>query len=211
MAAGTPDMAVLQLAAESTGLSVDEAVQAANESLTAMRMALSANDVRDADLQTSAVAVHPIQGRSGPRGYIARFGLTAVVRAADAAGRCSQAAIDAGGDAARMDGLSYQHSNPAQLQAAARDAAFADAAAKAGQLAERAGRALGPVDEITELDRGGPVPMPVRTMAAADMEMAFAPGEQEVSVSLTIRWAWAARSFEPGDVGEPPARAVGTL
>jgi len=189
-AAGTPDIAVLRLAAESTGVSVAEAVRGASDSLAAMRAALQGHDIRAADLQTSEVSVHPNHGRSGPRGYIARFGLAAIVRDAEAAGACAQAAIDAGEDAARLDGLEYQHSNLAQLRTAARDAAFADAAARAEQLAGLADRALGPVDEITEHGATGPGPIPMRAVAA-EMDMAFAPGEQEISVMLTIRWSWS--------------------
>jgi uncharacterized protein YggE len=161
--------------------------------MAAMRSALLEHGVEAKDLRSSDASVHPDHDRSGgPRGYRARIGLTATLRQVDVSGEIAQAALAAGGKAARLDGLSFAHSDPAGLQRAAREAAFADARASAEQLAQLAGQELGVTEEITEGGGGVPGgPRPMLARAMAEDSLAFDAGEQEVAVSVTVRWAWA--------------------
>lgn len=189
----TPDRARVDLAAEVMAGSVDAAVRQASNALAAMRAALLEQGVVPADLRSSNVAVHPdYRHERGPRGFTARFGLSATVRDVESSGAVAQAALAAGGDAARLDGLSFDHADVTALRNAAREAAFADARAKAEQLARLAGQALGVIEEITEQPAGGGGPSPVRMLAHREAaSVAFDAGEQEVSATLTLRWAWA--------------------
>ena len=77
------------------------------------------------------------------------------------------AAIDAGGDGARIDGISFSHRDAAALEREARDAAFADARAKAEQYAGLAGQALGEVRHVVEGGGDGPVALRKGVMMAA--------------------------------------------
>jgi uncharacterized protein len=189
-----PDRARLDLAAEVTAASVDAAVRQAATAIAAMRAALTDRGVEPADLGTSHVAVHPdYRHDRGPRGYAARFALSATLRDVESIGAVAQAGLAAGGDAARLDGLSFHHADPSVLRRAAREAAFAEATAAAEQFAQLAGQQIGVIEEITEQPARdhGPV-VPLRFAAAqGDSGIAVDPGELEVSVVLTVRWAWA--------------------
>jgi uncharacterized protein YggE len=191
-AAGVPDTTQLHLAAEAQASSVQTAVERASSAVAAMRSALLDSGVQEADLRSSDVSVHPDYGRGGPRAYVARFGLAATLHEVDASGAVAHAAVTAGGDAARLDGLTFTHSDPKSLRALAREAAFAEARAKADQLASLAGQSLGVIEEIVEREgHGGEPIVPVRMAAAEAADMAFDAGEKQVSVSITVRWAWA--------------------
>jgi uncharacterized protein YggE len=71
--------------------------------------------------------------------------------------------------------------------AAARDAAWADAHARATHYAALAGRVLGPVLQVTEAPvPGGPVPRAASlAVKRADVE----PGTQTVRVTVSVRWS----------------------
>jgi uncharacterized protein YggE len=191
-ASAAPDRAVLRLAAETSAPSVQAAMERATAAIEVMRSALLEAGVEASALRSTEASVYRDHDR-GARGFIARFGLSATVNDVTSAGAAAQAALAAGADSARLEGLSYAHSDPAALNATAREIAFANARTKAEQLAGLAGRALGAVEEITERDGagGGPI-VPVPMIAAeAAAPMSFDAGEQEVSVSVTVRWAWA--------------------
>lgn len=192
-ASGVPDQVRLDLAAEATAASVDAAVRQGAAAAAAMRAALVERGVDPAQLRSSTVGVHPdYRHDRGPRGYTARFGLSALVREVDNSGAIAQAAISAGGDAARLDGLVFDHAHADALREAARDAAFADARRRAEQYAQLAGQALGVIEEITEAPAtaGGPI-VPIARFAAQEAAVSFDAGTQEVSVAVTVRWAWA--------------------
>ena len=91
-----------------------------------------------------------------------------------------------GGEGVRIDGVSLTPAHPRDALTQARDAAFADAEAKAQQLAALAGRRLGRVRWIDERPSGGG-PRPMMAMRAAVAEsMPVATGDAEVSVEITV-------------------------
>ncbi|HET8971336.1 MAG TPA: SIMPL domain-containing protein, partial [Candidatus Nanopelagicales bacterium] len=100
------------------------------------------------------------------------------------------AALSDGGPVARIDSLTFGISEPAQAQAQARAAAFADARRRAEQYADLAGRTLGAVVQVVE---GGAevIPVPRARVMAASASMPVEGGEQSVSASVRVHWAWA--------------------
>jgi uncharacterized protein YggE len=98
------------------------------------------------------------------------------------------AAIDAGGDGARVDGISFSHHDAGALEREARDAAYADARAKAEQYAGLAGQALGEVRRIVEAGPGA-APSPHQAMALAASAVPVDGGEGTVSAVLMVTWA----------------------
>ncbi len=191
-AGAPPDMVRIDLAAESSAIAVQAALADATAGLAKMREALTAAGVQTADLRTTETSVHVDFGSGGrPQGYVARLGLSATVRDVGTAGAVVQDALTRGGETARLSGLAFSHSDPSGLLATAREAAFADARAKAEQYAALGGRALGEVTAVEETG-GGAVPI-VRTMAMAApvADLAVEGGTQEVSVSVVVRWSWA--------------------
>ena len=194
-AVAPPDVVRIDLAAEAVADTVSDALSQATTGLARIRSVLVEAGVPTDDLRTTDTSVHIDYGPrgEGPQRFVARLGLTAHVRDVGEAGSILQNALEEAGDTARLSGLTLSHSDPSSLLAAAREAAFADALAKAKQFATLAGRELGAVVAIDDTTPGGPVPLP-RPMAAMRLEAAefdVEGGQQEVSARVVVRWSWA--------------------
>jgi uncharacterized protein YggE len=193
-AIGTPDVLHVTVGVEASAASVAEALESANAAGRRVLEALHGAGVEEADVQTVDVHVWPRYDRDGQQitGYTAGQSVAATLRDLGTAGDTISAAVDAGGDAARLQGISYELEDDAALLAEARDAAFADARRKAEQYAELAGRELGDLITVEErVTPSGPVPV---AMDAAILESSAVPleaGSSEVTVSATVRWSLA--------------------
>ena len=158
-----------------------------------VREALAAAGVAAADSATASVSVHAEEdysGQRGPRllGYRAEHGLEVVLRDLAAAGQVLGDAVAAGGEAVRLNGVSFAIEDDADLRARVREAAWTDAVRAGEQLARLAGGALGPVrsiDETLARGGGGPQPMAVR---AAFAEVGLQPGGVDVRAALAVVW-----------------------
>jgi hypothetical protein len=192
-ASAAPDVVRTQIGAETSGASVDEALRAANDAARRVVEALRGEGVAERDIQTAGVQLYPQYGPEGQQvtGYTARQDLTVVLRDLDAAGATIAVAVAAGGDAARLSGVSFTLADDTALRAQAREEAFADARVKAEQYAELAGRELGEVVSVRE-DAGGSSPYASgggsAESASADA-VPLAPGSAEVSVTAQVRWS----------------------
>ena len=191
-AGAPPDVVRIDLAAESSAVAVHAALATATAGLASMREALTSAGVQGTDVRTTDTSVHVDHGPGGrPQGYLARLGLSATVRDVAAAGTVVQDVLARGGETARLSGLSFSHSDPSGLLATAREAAFADARAKAETYASLSGRILGEVSAVEETG-GGAVPLPRgMAIAASAADFAVEGGLQEVTVSVVVRWSWA--------------------
>ncbi len=193
---GRPDTLVAQFGAEATAGSVDEALARADRALGRITDALRKGGVDDADLQTAGLDVYPQYSDDGRQvtGYQAQQQLTVTFRDVDAAGRLIGRAVSAGGDAARLSGLSFRIDDDSALLADARRKAFGDAKAKAELYGDAAGRGLGRVVSVTETVTGNdrPYPMPAfdaaRSSAGGDVQIEA--GQQQLSVTVTVEWSF---------------------
>src|SRR3954451_6616330 len=130
---GTPNMLAVDFAVETTAATVREALDRANVAATRMRDTLVRAGIARADLQTSNLIISlKVNQAQKIVGYIVSQGLSVKVRNLKRAGALLSAAIAAGGDAARLNGVSFAIDNPAALLVTARRRAFADAERKAG-------------------------------------------------------------------------------
>jgi uncharacterized protein len=192
-AAAPPDVVRIDLATEAGADTVSDAMGQATTGLARMRSVLTDAGIPASDLRTTDTTVHIDYGPrgDGPQRFVARLGLSARVRDVSVAGSIVQSALEEAGDTGRLSGLSFAHSDPSALLIAAREAAFADALAKAQQFAALAGRELGAVISVDDT-AGGAVPLP-RRMAAQALEAGFEVegGRQEVSAQVVVRWAWS--------------------
>ncbi len=126
----------------------------------------------------------------GTNGFDVYQSLSVRLRNLPDAGKAISDAAEAGGDATRINGISFEIENSETLLKQARDAAFADAKAKAEQYARLAGRDLGRVVQISE-NNNGSAPIPYgggRAEAAMDSSVPIQPGTQQVSVASTVVW-----------------------
>jgi hypothetical protein len=192
-----PDTLAADFAVETAAATVDDALNRANAAATRMRNALVRAGVVGADLQTSNLGINSRRNDNGEIvGYTVTQGLTATIRDLPRAGVLISAAIAAGGDAARLNGVSFAIEDDAALLSEARRKAFADARGKAELYAREAGRPLGRVVRVSEATFGYAGPVDRNTMAAADSPVPIEPGRQRLAVTITVEWA-----FQP-----PPAR-----
>ena len=191
-ASAVPDVLRVTLAAEATAASVEEAVSQANEATSRMLESLAAQGVAEADVQTVDLQLHPRFGPDGAEadGHLARQTLAVTVRDLGEAGATIGAAVEAGGDAARLQGASYALDDDAEVRARAREAAFADARRSAEQYAQLAGGELGRVLSVEERTAdAGPVPVAWAEDSGGAASIPLAPGTSEVTVRTQVRWA----------------------
>jgi uncharacterized protein YggE len=189
---GTPDVLRLQVGVEVRRADVSAALSAANTLQNRVRDALRRGGVDPKDMQTSDVSIYPnFDDKGRPNGYTVSQRLTVKLRDLARAGRTIGEAVDAGGSAARVHGVSFDLEDNAALLQRARDAAFADARQKAQRYADLSGRALGPVELVSEqLPGEHPVPYATpATDAAKSSAVPIEPGRSEVSVAVTVRWS----------------------
>ena len=158
-------------------------------------MLFRSNGTAAKDLQTSDVSIEPRYSNKGnPDGYTVSEGLTATLHDIAKAGAQISAAVASGGNRVRVDGVSLDLRDDGALVSRARDEAFADAKAKAGQYAHDAGRALGPVESISEVLQN-PEPTFYKGFAQQDFAtaaaMPVAAGSTDVSVLVTVTFGFA--------------------
>ncbi|SDO75703.1 hypothetical protein SAMN04515671_1926 [Nakamurella panacisegetis] len=98
-----------------------------------------------------------------------------------------------GGEGVRIENVTLTPSDPAAALALARVAAFADASAKATQLAELAGRSLGEVTWIDERTENGARDIGFVGLSAGGgaAKMPVAAGDSVVTASITAHWSFA--------------------
>lgn len=166
----------------------------AADALEGMREVVLAAGLGASAMTTSGVTLNPVYDDFPTvAGFTAGLSLAIRTRDIDAAGSLLGRLVSTGGDAARVHEVSFTHSDPGQLEALARDAAWADALARAGQLAGLAGRQLGDVLSITESSTQAPAPRGgvrmMRAMAAGPPEVSLDAGEGTVSVNLAVGWS----------------------
>ena len=186
-ASAVPDEAVVRLGAVSAAPLVGDAFASVTSTVAAIgEIARRHTESRRIASQNLSVwPKHDEQGR--PIGWECRHSL--VVRLDDlaAAGALVTGLAEEVGERMVLDGVSLEIADRSTVLAHARDAAFADALARAEQYAGLAHRGLGAVLTVVE-GGGGEGPMP-RDRAMFAQSASFEPGEQTVSTSVTVTWA----------------------
>ncbi len=194
-AMAVPDMAMLTL-----GVSTDAPTASAALSQNSAHQAeviarLKAAGIADLDIQTADLSLGPRYENGGgsdsaPKmvGFVASNTVRIRVRMLDTLGKVLDAAVKDGANT--LSGLSFDLSDPAAEQEAARRAAVADAMARARVYADAAGVKLGPIRSISE--SGGEVrPMPMMKMSMAAAAVPVQQGEMSIDASVTMVFAIA--------------------
>ncbi|GIF01707.1 SIMPL domain-containing protein [Paractinoplanes rishiriensis] len=188
---GKPDLLTADFAVETEASTVAEALDRAGAAATRMRDALVHAGIAEADLQTSNLGVgSTMNDEREITGYTVNQGLTAKIRNLPRAGAILSATVAAGGDAARLNGVSFAIEDDGALLREARRKAFADAREKAELYAREAGRSLGRVVSISEAAPSHPGPSGPDSMAA-DARFPIEPGRHQLAVTITVEWALA--------------------
>ncbi len=192
---GAPDTLSIWFGVSVLRPSVDEAVADAAEQADGLIEALEAQGVAKEDIQTANYSIYPEYDyrETGQvlKGYRVENTVSAKIRDLESAGSVIDAAAAAVGDEVRVSNVSFAIEDDEQLLEAARAAAWADASAKAGQLAGLAGVQLGEAISISEsLEAGPPIVIPfAREEAAAIADTPIQPGQQTVTIRLQVHFA----------------------
>jgi uncharacterized protein YggE len=196
-ASAPPDVAVISAGVVVQGKTASEALAESSRAMDAVLGQLRAAGLAEKDIQTSRFAVTPLYEVRQPEprtrqppaivGYQVSNQVTARVADIDRLGTTLDALVNAGANS--IDGLSFDLADPQELLGEARDAAVADALAKARRYATAAGVELGPILSIEEAG-AAPLPRPMMMRAeAAPASVPIAPGETQLSASVTITFA----------------------
>lgn len=190
---GVPDTLTTEAGIEFVAADVTSAMNQTSERQQAVIDALVDAGVKRKDISTTQVSLQPQYGSSDGgsaniTGY--RAGNTIRVKVErDSASQVLAVIVRAGGDATRINGVSYSIDDDSELVRDARERAFNDAKDRAEQYAQLSGLRLGQVISISEVADGTPptpvgVPLPRAMAAAPPVE----PGQQTVSFTVTAVW-----------------------
>ena len=197
-----PDVALVNLGIQVTSTTVADARAKAATAMENLTKAVKAKGVADTDIQTQSFNINPQYGvpPSVPTGkpgtpeivgYTVSNQVQLKVRNLDAVSDVLDAAIGAGGNSIRVNGLQFTVEKPDQHLAKAREEAVQNAKARAEVLAKAAGVKVGKPRSITE--SGGVFPQfdrlqaaPASALGGSGVATPVSPGEEQLSVSVSI-------------------------
>jgi uncharacterized protein YggE len=193
----TPDRFTFNVGVQTTGQSVDEAVNENNAKANAVIAALKKAGATEQEIRTSGFTIYPQQDYSQghlPKllGYQVSNNITITKKQIADAGKLLQVAVSAGVNQA--SGITFEVSDPTRGRDEGMRAAFNEAKAKATLLATVAGRTLGQAIAITEGTAGNEMPRPmlrgvVAQAARVESEVPIEGGTQELSFTVSVVFA----------------------
>lgn len=193
-ASGTPNQLTVDLGVDVSAGDAHDALAADDTTTGAVLAALKAGGVADRNVQTTGLSLQPQYGRTGAlTGYSVTDSVVATLRDLSTAGSVVDAAAAAGGDAVRIDSLSFSLRDPRRLEDAARRDAVRQAVGHATSMAAAAGERLGPVCTIT--DRPTSTSFRAGTFAPAGTSGKSTPavplqvGTQRATAQVTVVYA----------------------
>jgi len=186
---GTPDTVTADVGIEVVAPDVTAAMNQTNERQQAVITALTADGIDAADISTTAVNLQPQYGdNSVVTGYRAGNSINVKIRQLDNASRALATIVDTGGNAARINSVSFSIEDDSKLVSDARTRAFEDAKGRAQQYAELSGMSLGRIISISEAPGGTP-PQPFPVPAQAKVaDVPLQPGQQTIGFAVTAVW-----------------------
>jgi uncharacterized protein YggE len=186
----SPDTADVRLGVASTARTVKAARQQAAVAMTAVIASLRHAGVAERDIQTTVLSLQPTydyRTTSSPpqvTGYVLSNALAVTVRDLDTLGDVIDGALASG--ATSLDGVTFRVDDQAAAESQARQAAMAEAAAKAKTLADAAHVSIGGVASISESVAPVPYPFYRGAFAGEDVATPIEVGTTEVSVTVTV-------------------------
>lgn len=187
---GTPDTLTINASMEFLAPDATTAMNQTNERQQAVIDELIGLGIDRADIATTEANLQP---QFGPEdntitAYRATNSINVKIRNLDQASDAIGLIVETGGNATRINSISYSIEDDSQLVRDARARAFEDAEDRAEQYAELAGMSLGKVISISEAaGTTPPIPMPV-PRGAMEAAVPLEPGQQTVGFSVTVIW-----------------------
>lgn len=187
------DQATTNLTVSVSDPTAKGALASATRTFNAVRAAVLAVGAKEDDLTTSGVALYPeydysTSGRPTIIGYRASVGMS-VVTTVSVAASVVDAAVETGGDAVSINGISFDTSDPEPYTAKARSRAIAAAKAKALAYARGLGMRLGKPLKVIETSAPTPTPIYVSADKVTASGVNLDPGTAKVTVSVEITFS----------------------
>jgi len=192
--ARTPDMATLSAGVVTDAPTAAEALAKNNAAMQQLLALAKELGIEDRDVQTANLSVTPqyppynaqgAQGRPQIVGYQVSNQVSLRVRDLARLGQVLDGLVQRGAN--QLYGVTFTLADPNPAAAEARDAAVADARAKAERLARAAGVTLGPVLSIADGGARLPQPMPMaRAVMAEAASVPVATGELTLREQLRV-------------------------
>ena len=193
-AEAVPDLLTLSIGVECRRETVAGAYGDAGTRSSAITSALRQHGIDSADISTSGLNVRAeVNWQEGRgqivSGYLASSTLTIRICALSASSEILAAAVGAGGDDVRLNGLSLGFADPTAVEARAREAAWQDARTTAEHYAALSGAGLGRVLSLTQ-HAGAQVPVPVAKLqrVAAAESLTVEAGESSITALVGVVW-----------------------
>jgi uncharacterized protein YggE len=187
-AAASPDLARVSIGVATFAPTATEATKENNDKMTGIINTLKDLGIADKDIQTTNYSISPeFSSQKGETNQITGYRVSdtvqVTVRNLDKIGTVLDQVTQAGAN--NISGISFGIENPATLQGEARAKAFADAQARAEDLAKLGGVQLGEILSISESTGGGPVPVASAFSSTAPIQ----PGQTEVHTQIQVIYA----------------------
>jgi len=199
-ATGIPDQLTFSLSIGANAADVSTALASSNRVTRDVLQAVRDQGIDVEDIQTTGLSIdanYDYSGEGPPvlTGYRASQKLSVLVRSLPDAGSTISAAVEAGGNAVRLSGVQLKIGDPDALMREARDAAFAEAKAKAEQYAAATGRQLGDVTSVREVAAKSPAYQDLAyrsagLVAAEDSAVPIKAGSAELEVTVSVVWSF---------------------
>lgn len=189
-ASGVPDTLRVHVSVRHRSSSVSEALAGCASGVEAVGAA--ARGFTDADKVASrGLTVGQWHGDDGrPDGFYAQHALEVVCPDLHRAGELITALADVVGERLRIDHVEMFVDDTAQMRVTARERAFADARAKADELATLAGQRVR--SALTVVEGAGHQPFEGAPRAYATLAgTSFEPGTSELGATVTVTWLTA--------------------
>ncbi len=201
-ASGTPDSATLIFGVETFDTDISTAFARTNEIIQAVIDAMVAAGVDRADIRTVGlniyqdrsgmvpfgVSVPPMENGQTPAFYSVGNQVRVTVRTIENVADVINAGVEAGANG--LYGLEFNISNRIELETEARAAAFADAQARAAELAALMGAEVGEVVSVYEPGSiYSPYDMAQRSFGGGGNGAVIEPGQLAVGIQLQITFS----------------------
>ncbi|GAB4431368.1 MAG: SIMPL domain-containing protein [Chloroflexi bacterium OHK40] len=186
-----PDMASVQIGVETTAPTTREALDQNTAQAEAIIDQVKQLGVAEKDIQTSGFNIYATYSDAGRTvtGYTVSNTVNVTIRDLAQAGDLLDKVVQAGAN--RVYGISFGVSDPKAAQAQARDAAMADARARAERLAQSGSASIGQILVISESIGSGPV-VPLPAMAdrfqGAGAPVPIQAGEQVITAAVQVTY-----------------------